>query len=365
MVWNNYKGRNVELPLGLSEAGNDCVYVNPVKYKNWENESMRLHDLSSHSVGKIKVIERHTYLRKSLLSLIYENYANIKAIKENKPDTVVSFDHLMSLFACIYCKLKRIPFVFDVIDDWEAMEKNAVVRFYYKYIIKPIIGRFSYAITSTSYRQVEEFSKYNKKVFYVPNGKSIEFIKQVEAFSLQNGESNTVNFISTLRNWYDFDLLFDVFKEFPELQLNIYGLGELFDSLKTKAKNYANIHIMGNTDSEKLPKMLSESLFGILPLRLNKLNDSTCPIKLFDYWSAQKVVIASPTYEMKRMAEGGGIILASTREEYIQTIKKLLDDRVLAKSTGERGYNRMIATYNYNAITTGFKEVLAINKEWN
>lgn len=352
----------MELPLGLSEAGNDCVYVTPVKYRNWENESMRLHDLSSHAEGKVKVIERHTHLGKSLLSLIYESFANVNAIKENKPAVVVSFDHLMSLFACIYCRRKRIPFVFDVIDDWEAMEKNTLVLFYYKCIVKPIIGKFSYAVTSTSHKQVEVFSRHNKKVFYVPNGKSIDFIRQVETVGLQNRESDIVNFISTLRDWYDFDLLFDVFKEFPQLQLNIYGKGELFDTLNTKARGYANVHIMGNADSELLPKLLAESLFGILPLKLNTLNDSTCPIKLFDYWSAKKAVVASPTYEMKKMAEDGGIILAGTKEEYLEAIKRLLDDGTLAKSIGEKGYNRMTATYNYDVITTRFEEVLAINK---
>jgi len=360
MVWNNYRGRNVELPLGLSEAGNECIYINPSKYKDWEKESLRLKNTSSHSSGEIKVIERFTGLRKSLLSLFYENMANVKAIRNNKPDVVVSFDHLMSLFACIYCKLKRIPFVFDVIDDWGEVEKNKLVRFYFKSIVKPIIGKLSYAITSTSHRQTEEFRRYNKRVFFIPNGKPLGFIKKMDAIS--EAKSNVVNFVSTLRDWYNFDLLFEVFKEFPQLQLNIYGQGELFNDLKKKSEGYSNIHLMGNADSEMLPKLLSESLFGILPLKLNKLNDSTCPVKLFDYWSAKKAVIGRPTFELRKMSEDGGIILAATKEEYVSAINELLSDRNAMNSYGEKGYQRMVSTYNYDVITKQFTQALALEK---
>jgi glycosyltransferase involved in cell wall biosynthesis len=364
MVWDNYRSRNVELPLGLAETGHECIYVNPVKYRDSGNV-LRLRNISAHSSYSVKVIERLSKLPKSFLLVIYENYDNVRMIRKNKPDLVVSWDYLMSLFICVYCKIKHIPFVFDVMDDWEEVEKNSFVRYYFKCIAKPVLNRLSAIITSTSHRQAEEYQNHNKRVYVIPNGKSLEFIKKASQYVTTNPlkyESKTVNFISTLRDWYDFDLLFEVFKQFPELQLNIYGQGDLFEYLKNKSTDYSNIAIKGNAESDILPGLVSESLFGILPLKLNKLNESTCPIKLFDYWSAKKAIIASPTYELKKMGENGGLILASTKDEYVNAIKLLLADTSLRQSVGEKGYQNMIAKYNYDIIIKQFVNSLALGK---
>jgi len=291
MVWNNYRGRNVELPVALAKNGNACTYINPLNYRNGKNDAMRFRQLADHSQEKVKVIDRFSRLPKSIWMLFKENRDNVRWVKKQKPDVVISFDHLMSISICLYCSRKKIPFIFDVMDDWEMIEKNSLVRFYYKHIVRPIIGRRAFAITSTSNRQAELFRKYNRNVHLIPNGKPFAFIQQATAFFTDG--KKTVNFISTLKDWYDFDLLFNVFAEFPDLQLNIYGEGELLDELKNKAQHFSNISIKGNVDSALLPRLTAESLFGILPLKLNALNETTCPIKLFDYWSAKKAVIAS------------------------------------------------------------------------
>ena len=363
MAWNHYRNRHVEIPMGLAEAGNECIFVNPVKYKNWENGSMRLHNISSHPSNSVKVIDHFTKMPLSPLLIIYENYENVRMVKRYKPDAVVSWDPYMSLFICIYCKWKHIPFIFDAMDDWGEMGKNYFIRFYFKCFVNPVLKRLSYAVTSTSHRQAEVYGKYNKRVYLIPNGKPMDFIKKAGEYASLNSisyKSNVVNFIATLRDWYDFDLLFEVFREFPELQLNLYGKGELYDYLKEKSSGYPNIAIKGHADSEILPKLTDESLFGILPLKFTKLNESTCPIKLFDYWSAKKAVIASPTYEMKKMAQNGGIILARTKEDYIHAIKSLLSDVVLRESIGNKGYENMITKYNYNIIIKQFTDSLAL-----
>jgi glycosyltransferase involved in cell wall biosynthesis len=362
VVWDYYRGMNIELPLAISDMGNECIYVNPVKYKNWEKGSVRLQHYSSHASKSVKTIERFSKLPKSFLVLLYENYDNVKMIKRHKPDAVVSLEHLMSLYSCIYCKLKHIPFVFCVVDDWEGIEKG-IMYFYYKYMVKPVLNRFSSGITATSHKQAEIWGRHNKNVFLIPNGKPMDFIKKAAEYNVQTTkESRMVNFIASLRNWYDYDLLFEVFKEFPELQLNIYGEGELFEFLKNKSGQYGNIAMKGNADSAIIPGLIAESLFGILPLKLNTLNDSTCPIKLFDYWSAKKAIIAAPTYELKKIAENGGLILAGTKEEYICAIKSLLADSGLRESVGKKGYENMMTKYNYDVIAGQFTDALALCK---
>jgi|AntAceMinimDraft_17_1070374.scaffolds.fasta_scaffold19768_2 glycosyltransferase involved in cell wall biosynthesis len=358
VVWNFYRGRRHETTLMLSKSGNHCVYVNPVRYKNWEKSSIRLHNVSKNEIHKnMTVIERNIKLRKSFLVLIYENINNVRYIKKEKPALVISFDHLMSLAPCIYCKLKKIKFIFDVTDNWERVETSKLRALYWKLIAKPIIGLLSYAVTSTSHKQAKSFKKYNSSVYIIPNGKSNEFIAETQKYINKKCE-NKVNFVANLRDWYDFDLLFDVFNEFPDLQLNIYGKGDLYNYLLVQSKQYDNINILGNIESKYIPKLMAESLFGILPLKSGKINDSICPIKLFDYWAAKKVIVGYPTYELKIIGKDC-LMFARNKEEYIKNIQLILNNDKLRNDLGETGYQKIKNIYNYDKIIVNFEEIIS------
>ena len=364
IVWDGYLGHNQELPLALAKKGHACTYLNPVRYRNWQKHSTRLQSLSENKKDGVKVVERYSRLPKSFLLLVYENFLNMFYIRKHKPNVVVSFDYLMGVLPCLYCRIRKIKFVYSVMDDWEEIETSLIMKLYLKYISKPIMGKFSYAVSSTSYKQASVFRKFNTNVFLVPNGKPNDFIANSHLFLNDiKEEPKTVNFISTLRDWYDYDMLFDVFKEFPEIQLNIYGKGDLYSYLLNRAEDYPNISVKGNADAKFIPQLTAQSLFGILPLKLNKLNDSTSPIKLFDYWSAKKAVIASPTYELKELGKQGGIIYASSKEEYVNSIKSILRDDAFMNSVGETGYSNVLEQYNYESIASRFEKITS--PEWN
>ncbi len=336
----------------MADKGNDVVYLEPVKYKNWLKNS-RFQNLSDNKVPEhLTVVEREINVIKSLFVFIYENFSNMRRIAKHKPDVVVSYDHLMSLLPCLYCYYKEIKFVFNVSDDWDNVPQNITARWMWKRIIRPVVAKYSYAVASISHRQAALFSKKNKKTFILPNGVSMTFVEKIDGIS-ENNPTPTVNFIANLRDWYDFDLLFDVFGELPDIQLNIYGLGPLFDMLSEKAKNYNNIRLMGNVKSEETPQLLKETLIGIIPLKNNVLNDSTCPVKLFDYWAAQKAVVATPTIELKSIGNDC-ILFACTKEEWLREIRFLLKNPLRRDFLGSTAYTKVIEKYNYDNITETF-----------
>jgi spore maturation protein CgeB len=103
--------------------------------------------------------------------------------------------------------------------------------------------------------------------------------------------------------------------------------------------------------------MLKRSFCGILPLRINELNQSTCPIKLFDYWGASRAVISSPVEEVVRVG-GDTLLYASTKEEYVAAIKRLAGDDSLAEELGREGKKKVDETHNYTSISHQFLQIL-------
>ena len=354
-VWNFNKGRPQELTMSLAKFGNNCVYIEPIKYteNDESNISIRFKNINNNCIPKrVKVAKRSSNLRKSFYFFLYENIKNIFLLSKYKPDVIISNDRLMSIPLCIACKMKRTPFIFDNIDDWVNMEKRTYIKLMLKYCILPFLYYFSTATTNTSYMLTEISKKYNKKSFLVPNGVSIKFINKFDKY-ITNNDGNKVHFIATLRDWYDFDLMFDVFSQFPDLELHIHGKGPLYKSLVDKSKLYSNIHVRGYLDPSLIHETIAQSLFGILPLKLNKMNNSTSPIKLFDYWAAKKVVISSPTYEMKKIG-GDCLLFANTKDEYLKNIKLILKNKALRDSLGEKGYGKVKDIYNYDKIGETF-----------
>jgi len=362
VVWNFYKLQNQVLAASLAEKGYDVIYVEPVKYKNWQKNS-RFSSLSENDKpDKLSIVEREIGIFKSLLVFLYENYNNVRQIAKHKPDMVVSYDHLMSLLPCLYCYIKKIKFVFNVSDDWDNIPQSESAVLAWKSIIKPLIAKFSFAIASISHKQFIVFSKKNKNTYILPNGISMSFVDKLADIK-EDVEQNTVNFIANLRDWYDFDLLFEVFNEMPDFQLNIYGLGPLYENLIEKAKSYKNIKMMGNVNHQDTVQLLKDSVIGVLPLKNNILNDSTCPVKLFDYWAAQKAVVAAPTYELETIGSDC-ILFACTKDEWIKQIRFLIENPLRREFLGMTAYEKIIDKYNYNVITERFiKQIVKSNSD--
>jgi glycosyltransferase involved in cell wall biosynthesis len=151
----------------------------------------------------------------------------------------------------------------------------------------------------------------------------------------------------------------EVFREFPRIDLNIYGLGPLYTELLEKSRSIANVHVHGNIEQNKTAAKLSRTLFGILPLKMNELNHSTCPIKLFDYWGASRAVISTPVEEVSRLG-GDAVLYATTREEFVLAMNLLINDSKLSGELGSKGREKVNKIHNYKVITDQFLNILNV-----
>jgi len=357
--WNYYPYRDQELPAVLARQGYRCIYLNPLEYRGCEKARRFSRVNPRPDVDGLSIIDRSTRFRKSFFLFLYENVLNWKAVKQYNPDVVIGTNHLTAVLTCLICHYMRLRFIFDVTDDWELVDTSLAGKFY-KWVIKRIMARFAYAITTTSHKQFLYFNSLRKQhTRIISNGVSPEIVSTLKNAVGSGKYSMEVNFIGSLRDWYDFDLLFDVFKELPELTLNIYGQGPLFQQLQNRSIGFANIHIHGNIENQYIPALLMRTRFGMLPLKSNELNDSTCPIKLLEYWAASKAVIATPVAEVIRIG-GDALLYADSRESFLEKARLLLYDTELADRLGKMGLRKIEGSHNYESIANQFKEFFTL-----
>lgn len=352
VTWNFYPLQNQNLALSLSRAKHEVVYAEPLKYKNHHTHNRFAELRHAEPPSNLIIEKRSTRIPRSLIVFFVENYLNVRLIRRHKPDVVVCYDHLSGLFSCLLCLFVRTKFVFNVSDDWDNMPQHWGGRLLWKILVKPVVTRLSAAVACISFKQLALMKKRHIKSFWLPNGLLPEYVQTVSE-TRRTEEQPTVNFIANLRNWYNFELLFSIFEALPEVQLNIYGSGPLYDELLQKAEKHHNISIKGNIPHEKTPELLKNASLGLLPLHQNTLNDSTSPIKLFDYWAAGLAVVATPTAELLSLGDDC-ILFAHSKEEWIKQIRFLLNNPYRRVLLGQTGLAKVTETHNYNAICDMF-----------
>ncbi len=353
-VWDFYKSRPQELPLALKEYYDyDIIYVEPVVYK--QATSLRLQRCSSHSTKGISVIQRSVSWRKNPLLLLYQNWSNVRQIKKHKPDAVIASDHLMSVCAAIYCKLTGRKFIFDHIDHWIEVEKERFVKWYLRYIAYPVYGLCSHALFHTTSYLSSLMKQFKKKSIVLPNAKSEQDITLFSSYA--EAPKQEIHFVGTLRDWYDFDLLFAVMKQLSDLQLHIYGQGEMREFIQQQSQQLQNVFLHDPVNYDELPAVIQRSLIGVVPLKQIPLNNGTLPIKLFDYWAAKKAVVATPTRELEQVG-GEACVFAKTIEEWVAAIQQLVHDQELREQKEQESFLLMKRKYNYRAIAERCHEIL-------
>ncbi len=351
--WENYPYRDNTLAVFLAEQNYQISYLNPFRYKGWE-KSRRLQAYRKRKRHDgINIIDRNTDLPKSFKSFLLESLDNCKQIEELKPDFIYCSDHIMCWQAVKFAKKKNIPFLFDVTDDWSKADPSFLGSSFWKHISRKRIVKYAHSITTVSHKQYEYFRKRHKKVHLISNAIQDSFIDKCKEIILTENKKKTVNFVGSIRNWYDFDLIFSVFEEIGEIELHIYGDGPSFARIEKKAKDYEMVFVHQSLAYDEVPKLMKESCFGIIPLKNNKLNQSTMPIKLLEYWAASKAVIASPTYEIQKTA-ANNIIYAETKEDWITQIKKLLENDKKKACIGQQAQHILLQQHTYNRITDKF-----------
>ncbi len=357
--WENYPYRELVLPERLGNLGFKCVFLNPYRYKNWENTYRLRSYRKREAVKNVTVVDRMCSSKKSFKSFITESNDNCKKIEAYKPDFVYSSDHLMTWKAVKYAKQKKIPFIFDVTDDWSKADTSFSGQLLWKFINRKAIIRHAATIVTTSHKQYEFFKPKHPHVHLIPNAIDMSYAHSTNGF-IKKTPGLKVNFIGNIRDWYDFDLLFDVFASLKELELNIYGEGPLYKTIKYKAQKYDNIFVHGSIDYSKVPNLIKESIIGIIPLKNNKLNESTMPIKLLDYWAASKAVVCTPTYEMQKSA-GDAVLFANNHKQWQQQIMQLIHNSDLRKKLGEKAFHKAKNTFTYDIVTQKFVRIFDKN----
>lgn len=346
VVWNFYRTRPHEIALGLQNAGHQVTFVEPIVYRN--AQTTRLSSLVQHPERGVTIVRRASRLGKGIALLCVETVRNMWLVLRQRPTAVITGDVWMSTGIVMACKVLGIRCVFDNMDFWPAVEKTPAQRWVVARILYPLLARFSYAVMNTSPFLQEYMQKRATRAVYVPNAKSADELRAYETLhDAAAAPTHRVAFVATLRDWYDYAFLCTVFSRLPDVHLDIYGDGPERAAVEECVSHHANIRLHGPVDSARIPTVMMQSDFGVLPLRDTAVTRGVFPIKLLDYWAARKPVIGTDVPALRSLADGAALTTVATVDAWVDTIRAWYENAETLRTAGEHGHAQVQDTYSY------------------
>lgn len=173
------------------------------------------------------------------------------------------------------------------------------------------------AITVTSQWLHDFAARYNQNVFTIRN--AVEFdrfsTRPEKVFADPQGRM-IIGYFGAIAGWMDIDLLRSIAEAFPDALLLLVGADEA--GAKQKLKDLPNVMLTGEVAYADLPSYLHGMNVCILPFKIMPLTLATNPVKVYEYLSAGKSVVA---VDLPEMAQFGNLV--STAQCHVDFIRQI------------------------------------------
>ncbi len=239
--------------------------------------------------------------------------------------TVVQFP----FWAQVALNLRRqldIPLIYDCMDDWTNWTAEPrISTFALTEQNRLAIEADVVTATSTELQQRLQ-SRTSREVIRVRNGTDFPFFRNGSPCGLLADVAHPiVGYYGAIADWVDVNLMVKLARSRPHYSFVI--IGEVHGVDTTVLRNLSNVHMLGEKPYRLLPAYLAEFDVCILPFKLNELTRAVDPVKVYEYLSQGKPVVATPLPEVFSHRE---FIYLAPPEDFAAAL-----DRALQEDTPE------------------------------
>lgn len=326
----------------LLSKDNEVTYV---CIRPWENNvnKVQSHSLSDKNLGKKQFMQNNhmKIIRKRLipksknikllkfLNELIMKFSLFVLDKKNKFDTVI----VTHPDQCRYLPesfFKNKIFLYDCMDNYlefSNVDKTGILKNERK-----LLKYSKYIIVSSENLKNKLIARvpwYADKVSVINNGVDIEKFNvnkikaenEVDIFN--KSSSKKVGYIGTISVWMDIELISSIAKERSDLDFYFIGPVEEGTDI-SMLKDIKNIYFVATQPYESVPNILNKLDVAMMPFRDTDLVRSVNPVKIYEYLSLAKPVIALRYSETEKF--GDLIYTYSTVEQFKDKLEKAVSE---------------------------------------
>ena len=165
-----------------------------------------------------------------------------------------------------------------------------------------------------------------KDVVTVSNGTDAKFFEMnknsCEITDYARTDKKRVGYMGTYYR-VDMDLIYATAQELTEVDFLLIGPLDRQNQRRTHQKP-ENVFILGTKERKQLPAYAQMFDVALIPFKVSTMTDAMNPLKLYEYFSLGKPVVATGTRELKRFDDGHLLRTAETQDEFVDAINAFL-----------------------------------------
>lgn len=172
---------------------------------------------------------------------------------------------------------------------------------------------------------------YSEHVEIIRNaGEFSHFTRAIEISNNTLPRSNkktTIGYYGAIAEWFDAELISFLADCFQDYEFVL--IGDDSAGVGRALRHHKNIKFLGEIPYRELPKWLAEFEICLIPFRINDLTLATNPVKVYEYLSAGKPIVATDLPELKQFDD------LVYRAEDFQTFKKCIENAIQEYGTAK------------------------------
>jgi len=218
-------------------------------------------------------------LNKILREENISEFIYINAFNFHYPGIAKKIKPTLSVYQCVDPMIVPYDMKHGIISERELVEESDVVICTSKALYK------------------EKFSQ-NHQTYFVPNGTDLSHSNRPDSLTyavhakLVNIQRPIVGYLGTIERRIDYPLIEEVVKTNPDVSFVFAGpISEGF--VPELLFRMSNVHFLGPIAHQDVEQVISNFDVAIIPFKKDEVSSTIFPIKLFEYLSAGKAVVAT------------------------------------------------------------------------
>jgi hypothetical protein len=165
-----------------------------------------------------------------------------------------------------------------------------------------------------------------KDVFLVSNGTDIDFFeKNKNSYDITDFKKTNKKRVGYMGTYHrvDMGLIYATAQKLTDVDFLL--IGPLDKQRQHRSHQRPdNVFILGTKEYKQLPAYVHTFDVAIIPFKPSVIADSSDPVKLYDYFSLGKPVVATGLKELKKFDDGQLLRIAETQDEFVNAISAFL-----------------------------------------
>lgn len=293
-------------------------------------------------------------------------WKNNRRLLNSMPIHMIYERHALFLVAtALLARQHKIPLVVEVnelVND-DRVRRQPWLRTLATRMDRAVFRRATLIIVVSTHlkQRIEALGISGEKILMLPNAVNDAFVSLSDGAPVRQrlglaGET-VIGFIGWFVQWHQLDLLLDVFAQLaasrPALRLALVGEGPLRAALDNQARTLGiseRVIFTGPMPHTEIPSAIAAMDVCVVP----HSNAYRSPIKLFEYMSQGRLVVApatEPIATVVRHGENGLLFNPGDVESFVKTLALAVDDDRLRRTAGQRARQDVLEchTWRHNA----------------